>query len=104
MWRWRDVEVEGCGGGRVWRWMECGGGGMWRWRDVEVDGVWRWRDVEVEGVSVRIGRYVTIRGGLRLTFCSNTPYVKSTHLWYLRGLPTTRLPHHYTARVGLDFP
>ena len=30
--------------------------------------------------------------------------VKSTHLRYLRGLPTTCLPHHYTARIGLDFP
>ena len=60
---WRVVEVEGCGGGGMWRWRDvevegCGGGRVWR--DVEVEGcgsggVWRWRDVEVEGVSARIG-------------------------------------------------
>ena len=35
------MEVEGCGGGRVWRDVEvegCGSGGVWRWRGVEVEG------------------------------------------------------------------
>ena len=52
---WRVVEVEGCGGGGMWRWRDVeveGCGGVWRWKGVEGcggRGMWKWRGVEVEG-------------------------------------------------------
>jgi len=63
---WKDMGVEGHGGGRTWRWNDMeveghGGGKTWRWKDIEVEGhgggrTWRWKDMDVKGLH---GRFIS---------------------------------------------